>query len=108
MIPEFVRGAIAPVFTAFNEDGTFDEAGQRNLLDFLLERGGISAFFLRSGMGQMYTFSYEDTEAIARTACSHLAGTAPALVGTTGIWDRDRTRRPNPAVFTQQAIELSR
>ena len=105
--PDFVHGAIAPVFSSFNEDGSFNEAGQRNFLDFLLERGGVSAFFVRSGMGQMYTFSYEDVQAMAHTACGHLQGKAPILVGTSGVWDRNRQRRPDPAVFTRQAVELS-
>ena len=52
-----------------------------------------SAPFVRSGMGQMFTFSYEDVQAMARTACSHLKGRA-VLVGTTGIWDRDRNNYP--------------
>ena len=36
-----IRGAIAPVFTAFTESGALDLDGQRRLLDFLVERGGI-------------------------------------------------------------------
>ncbi len=108
MIPEYIHGSIAPVFTSFDEDGAFHEQGQRNFLDFLIERGGISAYFVRCGMGQMYTFSYEDVEAMARTACGHLAGKAPVLVGTTGVWDRNNDKRPDPEVFTNQAVELSK
>lgn len=107
MIPPFIHGSIAPVFTAFNEDGTLDDDGQRNLLDFLQSSNAISAYFIRSGMGQMYTFSYEDVQQISRTACTHMPAEAPVLVGTTGIWDRDRSRLPDPAVFTRQAAELS-
>lgn len=108
MIPEYIRGSIAPVFTSFDEDGSFHEQGQRNFFDFLIERGGISAYFVRCGMGQMYTFSYEDVEAMARTACDHFAGKAPVLVGTTGVWDRNNDNRPDPDVFTTQAVELSK
>lgn len=108
MIPIYARGCIAPTFSIFRSDLSFDPDGQRRFLDFLLDRGGISAFFVRSGMGQMFTFSYEDVQAMARTACSHLKGRAPVLVGTTGIWDRDRTHYPDPAVFVSEAVELSR
>lgn len=107
-VPEFNYGAIAPTFTIFNEDGSFDPAGQCRFLDFLLELGGINAFFLRSGMGQMYTFSMEDTKAMARAACRHLAGKAPALIGCSGIWDRNYDRLPDPAVYLEEALELSK
>ena len=107
MIPSFVRGSIAPVFTAFHEDGRFDPEGQRNILTYLHDAGGISAYFVRCGMGQMYTFSYEETQAMAKTACEHMAGKGPVLVGTAGIWDRDFNALPDPALFQQQAIELS-
>lgn len=107
MVPHYARGCIAPTFSIFRSDLSFDPDGQRRFLDFLLDRGGISAFFVRSGMGQMYTYSYEDVQGMARVACDHLKGRAPVLVGTTGIWDRDREHYPDPDVFTRQAVELS-
>ncbi|HPC17745.1 MAG TPA: dihydrodipicolinate synthase family protein [Candidatus Hydrogenedentes bacterium] len=107
MIPAFVRGSIAPVFTAFHEDGRLDDDGQRAILDYLDESGEVSACFVRSGMGQMFTFSFEDVKQIAKVSCEHLAGRTPVLVGSAGIWDRDRTKRPDPKVYTKQAVELS-
>lgn len=108
MIPDYVRGAMAPVFTAFREDGAFDPDGQRAFLDFLLGWGPISAFIVRSGLGQMYAFGYDDVIAIAETTCRHLAGKAPVIVGCAGVWDRNRDRYPDPATYTRQAVELSR
>lgn len=108
MIPSFVHGCIAPVFTAFHEDGQLDDEGQRAILDYLLDTKAVSAHFVRCGLGQMYTFSYEDVRQIARTACEHLAGKGPVLVGATGIWDRNRDKRPDPGVFLEQALELSK
>lgn len=105
-VPNYVRGSIAPTFTVFKEDGSLDDAGQRRFMDFLLERGSISAFFIRSGMGLMYTFSMEDTRQIARNVCSHLRGITPILVGCSGIWDRNYDRRPDPRVYVNQSIEL--
>ncbi len=107
MIPKFVRGCIAPVFTAFHEDGRLDDDGQRALMDYLLQTGAVSAYFVRSGMGQMFTFNYDDVRQIAKTTCEHFAGKAPVLVGATGIWDRNRDALPDPALFTRQAVELS-
>lgn len=106
-VPDFIYGAIAPTFTVFKDDGSLDDTGQRNLLDFLLESGAINAFFIRSGMGQMYTFDVEDTKQLARTACAHLKGKAPALVGCSGVWDRNYDRLPDPEVYERQAVELS-
>lgn len=108
MVPSFVRGCIAPVFTACHEDGRLDDEGQRAILDSLVETKAVSAYFVRCGMGQMFSFDYDDVRQIARTSCTHLAGRGSVLVGTTGIWDRDRAKRPDPEVFLRQAVELSR
>lgn len=106
MIPSFIRGSISPVFTAFNEKQQIDEAGQRNLLDFMLEKGGVYAYFLRSGMGQMYTYTYDEVKQMARLACAHLKGKAPVLIGCAGEWDRNRDRLPDPERYTRQCVEL--
>jgi len=108
MIPAFVRGTIAPVFTAFHEDGRLDDGGQRAILSYLEDGKEVSACFVRSGMGQMFTFGFDDVKQIAKTACEHLAGQTPVLVGTTGIWDRNREKRPDPKMFVEQAVELSK
>jgi 4-hydroxy-tetrahydrodipicolinate synthase len=105
-IPSFVRGSIAPTFTAFQDDGTLDETGQRNLLDYMLAAGGVNAFFLRSGMGQMYAFTMDEARTLARVATAHLAGKAPLLFGCSGAWDRNYDRRPDPATFLQESIAL--
>lgn len=107
-VPGYIFGCIAPTFTVFNDNGTLDDAGQRRLIDFMLESESISAFFIRSGMGQMYCFSMDDTKQIARNACAHLKGKAAVLIGCSGIWDRNYDKRPDPALYKQQAVELSR
>lgn len=58
-------------------------------------------------MGQMYTYSYDDVKAMAATACTHLAGVAPVVVGTTGIWERNLDRRADRDTFFREAVELS-
>jgi len=107
MIPKFVRGSIAPVFTAFHEDGRLDDDGQRSILSWLAGTKAVSAFFVRSGMGQMFSFSYDDVRQIAKTACELHAGNVPVLIGCAGIWDRNREKYPDPEVYMRQAIELS-
>jgi 4-hydroxy-tetrahydrodipicolinate synthase len=108
MIPKFVRGSIAPVFTAFHEDGRLDDEGQRSILSWLAGTKAISAFFVRSGMGQMFSFSYDDVRQIAKTACGLRAGNVPVLMGCSGIWDRDHDKYPDPQVYMQQAVDLSK
>lgn len=108
MIPSFVRGPIANVFTCFNQDLTIDEAGQRNFIDFLKESNCISAYFVRSGMGQMYAYQYDEVKQMAKLACDHIGAQAPVLVGTSGIWDHNYDKRPDAATFTREACELSK
>ncbi|MBC8181538.1 dihydrodipicolinate synthase family protein [candidate division KSB1 bacterium] len=88
-VPEFVTGNIAPVFSVFNDDLKLDEKGQRNMLDFLYQTKSISAFFVRSGLGQMFTYEFEDVKQMAKIACDHLKDRAPVIVGCNGIWDHN-------------------
>ena len=59
-VPDFIWGNIAPCYTVWNEDESWDEAGQRNLWDFMLTSGAVDSYFIRSGMGQMYAYTFED------------------------------------------------
>jgi 4-hydroxy-tetrahydrodipicolinate synthase len=108
MIPDFVHGCIAPLFTAFRADGSLDDDGQREMLDYMEEAGSVDAYFVRSGLGQMYTFGFEEVKQITRCVCGHVGKRRPVLVGVTGIWDRDPARRPDRATYLAQAVELSR
>lgn len=105
-VPEFLRGTIAPVLTVFKEDESFDEVGQRNLLDYMLAPSEVGAYFIRSGMGQMYSYLYDDVFAVAHAAADHLAGKAPFLLNCSGIWDgeRDAGPRPDSTEYTEQAL----
>ncbi len=106
-VPSFVRGNIAPVFSVFNDDLKLDEKGQRNMFDFLYQTKAISAYFVRSGLGQMYSYNFDDVLQMASIACDHLKGRAPVIVGCNGIWDHNLAKLPEPALFMKQAIELS-
>lgn len=104
---DWVRGPIANVFSVFAEDGKLDPSGQCRFLDFLLESQAISAYFVRTGMGQMFSYSYDDVVQMARLATDHLEGIAPVLVGTSGIWDRNFDARPDPHTYLEQTLSLT-
>lgn len=106
-LPSYLHGPISNVFTTFNEDGSLDDEGQRRFLDAMIDTHAVSACFVRSGMGQMYTFSYDDVKQITKNACTHLKGKCPVLPGTSGIWDRNMRKLPDPKEYTKQAVELS-
>jgi len=107
-IPNYVYGSIAPTFTVFKEDGSLDPDGQIRLLEYMINKGAISAFFIRSGMGQMYTFSFEEVKQLAEIACKVVKGHSAVLIGCSGIWDRNYDRRPPREKYVREAMELSR
>jgi 4-hydroxy-tetrahydrodipicolinate synthase len=107
-VPEYVSGSIAPTFTVFQQDGGIDEQGQRNFLDFLLQSDAIRCFFVRSGMGLMYTYSMDDTKQMARLACGHINKRSAVIVGCSGIWDRNYDSLPDPDLYRTQGIELGK
>lgn len=107
MIPNFVTGTISAVFTAFNADGSLDHAGQREIVAYLEDTGAVNALFIRSGLGQMYTFSFEDVVALTENVCGYVDGRLPVLVGASGIWDRNANMPPDPGEYFSQAVELS-
>ena len=109
-VPDYVYGNIAPCFTVFNEDESFDPNGQRNLYDFMLQSGELSAFFIRAGMGQCHAYEFEDVRQVAKVAAEHLAGKAPVLMNCAGIWDgiREAGHWPNPDTYIEQTVELAK
>lgn len=107
-IPNYVYGSIAPTFTVFKEDGSIDPDGQMRLLEYMINKGSISAFFIRSGMGQMYAFSFEEVKQLAEIACKVVKGHSAVLIGCSGIWDRNYDRRPPREKYIHEAMELSR
>lgn len=102
------HGVIANVFTVFKRDRSLDDDGQLQLLEALEATNSVSAYFVRSGMGQMYTFTLEEVKQIAGIACAHFGDRAPVLVGASGIWDRNRDRLPDPDTYLREAIDLTR
>ena len=55
---EYLHWCIAPSYTCWAEDESFDEKAQRNLWDFMLQSGAINSYFIRSGMGQAFSYAF--------------------------------------------------
>jgi 4-hydroxy-tetrahydrodipicolinate synthase len=103
------------MFTPFRLDGSLDLDGAANLVQYLSSSdqepepyaGRVDGIFVRSGLGQMYTFSVEETLALARAALEAAAGKVPVLVGAAGEWNGDPSNRPNGKRYTEQSIALA-
>jgi dihydrodipicolinate synthase/N-acetylneuraminate lyase len=107
MIPEFLTGVIAPMFTPCNADGTLDTRGAGEFARFLLERDGITTVFPRSGLGKMYTFKKNEVKQIIDAAMDAVGGKIGVVPGTAGVWDRNFDEKPDPERYTEETIELS-
>ena len=104
-VPAFVEAPSPRPLPCSRKTAAWMTPGSR-FLDFLQQSGAINAYFIRSGMGLMYTFSMDDTRQITRNVCGHLKGATAVLVGCNGIWDRNYDKRPDPKTFIEQGIEL--
>jgi len=103
----WLRGVIAPMFTPFLPDGTLDLEGAAALVDYLAGCGYVDGVFVRSGLGQMYTFTADEVLALARVAVNAANGRVPILVGAGGVWDRNDQHRPDPRKYVQESIDLA-
>lgn len=106
MLEPFPRGVITPMPTPFAKSGEIDLGGAANLVRYLVGTGYVDGIFVRSGIGQMYAFTVEETLALARTAIEAAEGRVPILVGCAGEWDGDPSHRPDPERYTEQSVHL--
>src|SRR3989304_2097262 len=88
MIPRYLHGTIPPMPTACNPDHTLDETGIRAMVDFLIEQK-IDTLFVRSGVGKMYAFTYDEVKRIIDITIDQVADRCPVIVSTCGGWDGD-------------------
>jgi len=107
MVPEFLTGVIAPLFTPCNEDGSLDPKGASEFTRFLLDRRAVTTIFARSGLGRMYTFTNNEVRQIIDAVIDAVEGQAGVVAGTAGIWDRNPSEKPDPQRYTEEAIELT-
>jgi 4-hydroxy-tetrahydrodipicolinate synthase len=107
MLPEFLTGVVAPMFTPCNEDGSLDTRGAQEFARFLLERNVITTIFARSGLGKMYTFKKNEVKQIINATMDTVGGRIGLVAGTAGEWDRNFDEKPDPERYTQETIELT-
>jgi 4-hydroxy-tetrahydrodipicolinate synthase len=103
---EKIRGVIAPMFTPFTASGELDLKGAANLVRHLADTGYVDGVFVRSGLGQMYTFTAAEVLDLAKAALDAAEGRLPILVGCAGEWNGDLERRPDPKRYLEETIKL--
>lgn len=104
-----LRGVIAPMYTPVHADGSLDEQGTREMVEWLAACGCVRSVFARSGMGKMFTFTMDEARRFATLVRDAVAGRMGLLVGAGGEWlDRERGGRADENRYISQAIELTR
>jgi 4-hydroxy-tetrahydrodipicolinate synthase len=101
----FLEKIIAPMYTPFKEDLSLDEIGIKEMLRFLQDKKFVNTVFIRSGVGKMYSFSYEEVKKIIEIATENTS--LPIIAGTSGIYNRDRNNKPAPEKYIEETISLT-
>jgi len=102
--PAYLNGVIAPMFTACNEDHSLDEAGIRSYTEYLIGTGAVTALFPRSGMGRMYSFTFDEIQQIIDIVTDQAKGRVAVVPGCAGACDW--RSRPDGETYTRQTIQL--
>jgi dihydrodipicolinate synthase/N-acetylneuraminate lyase len=108
-MPEFLTGVIAPMLTALNEDRSLDETGNRSVIAWYKGTGVITTIFARSGVGQMFSFDYDQVKTFIDITTSEAKDEIHLLVGTSGTFPGgDSHTRPPEDKYIEETVELSR
>jgi 4-hydroxy-tetrahydrodipicolinate synthase len=108
---DFLQGVIAPMYTPVHEDFSLDLSGTASITEHLVAQHCVTTLFARSGMGKMFTFTVDETKRFADAVMRAAGGKAFLVVGCGGEWhehEKDRTQKPKPDLYLEQAIELTR
>ena len=105
--PAFLTGVITPMFTPRHADGTLDLDGARNTVKWLKSRKCVSSIFARSGVGEMYAFTVEETRQLIDAVAGEAAGEIGVIAGCAGEFDGNPEHRPETARYTEQAVGLA-
>ncbi|UCH34969.1 MAG: dihydrodipicolinate synthase family protein [Armatimonadota bacterium] len=105
--PAFLTGVITPMYTPRHEDGRLDLDGARSMVKWLKSRNCVSSVFARSGVGEMYAFTVEETRQFIDAVVDEAAGEIGVLAGCAGEFDGKPEHRPDAAVYTEQAAGLA-
>lgn len=101
-----LTGPIPPMFTPFDASGRIDLQGVREIMRWYKSRKVIKAAFVRSGVGQMWTYTLEEAKQVFDVAISEAGDDIAVLAGCPGEFSGDIRNRPDPAKYTDQSIEL--
>lgn len=101
----FLEKIIAPMYTPFNEDASLDEIGIGEVLKFLENKKVVNTVFVRSGVGKMHTFSFNEVKKIIEIATENTS--LPIIAGTSGIYNRDRNNKPEQKKYIEETILLT-
>ena len=80
-------GVFVVSVTPFKEDGAFDEAATRTLIDTLIE-DGVNGIVLAGSTGEWFTMSDEERIELFRVAKDQAKGRVPLLAGISAIAGR--------------------
>lgn len=107
-MPELLTGVITPMLTALNEDLTLDEEGNRSLIQWYKRTGAVTTIFVRSGTGQMFTYSFDEVKTMIDLAIPEARGDLYVMPGTSGTFPGgDESRLPEEADYVRETLELS-
>lgn len=107
-VPDALRGIIAPMYTPVHADGTLDELGTREMVEWLADCGCVRTVFARSGMGKMFTFTVAETQQFVTWVSEALRGRMGLIVGAGGEWlNRDTGGKADFDAYVSQAIDLT-
>ena len=108
-MPEFLTGVITPMLTAFNEDGSLDEDGIRAMVRWLKSTGAVTTIFARSGVGQMFTFSFDEVKTMIDVSISEAKDEIYVMPGTSGVLPDGRIGPGHDEqLYVSQTVELSK
>lgn len=119
----FLTGVIAPMYTPFDSKGNIDLPGVKEMVGWLKSRRVVRSIFVRSGVGQMYTYRLTEAKQVFDAAIEAAGGEIGILAGCAGEFPEvieskgeylsqksrpaDRSPRLDREKYTAQSIELA-
>lgn len=104
----FLRGVITPFFTPFQADRSIDYGAVKGMVGHLARTKAVSTIFARSGLGQIFTFTVDETKRFAEAIRDATGDGMGAIVGCPGEWlTRTAGSRPEAEKYIAQGVELT-
>ena len=86
-----IRGVIPAMITCFDQQGRYDEARQRDLTEFLIEKG-VNALYLTGSTGEAFLMDGDERCAVVETVADQNRGRVPLIVHVGDIGTRKSIR----------------